>query len=437
MKSVRGKVGFYLENNLIPDIDFRYPEKGNPGSGGTQFLFVAIPYYLKKLYGSKIDPILFVNAKGALPSNLDAYKVKDLNEAALKAKEIGCMSLVYRPRRDATLGFFPLIEKLDLECIAWAHVTPKENHLREMAQCSQIKACICVGNEQHDQLLDSPITSKLTVIPNAYDIGNALFENTSRKKEPNLVVYLGALVPQKGFHMLAKVWPQILKQHPNAKLSVIGSGKLYSADTRLGRWGVAESSFEENSIIPYLQGNDGEPMPSVTFHGRMGLNRSKILGRAIIGIPNPTGATETFCLAATELSAHKVAIVSGAYNGLNDTVVHGNTGLLGRSEQDLIDNICYFLENSEKAYEYGQNGYEFVSKTYNFEKITEQWMLLFQSFSSSTKIQKYGFRNSIFRDYKYLIAINKYLQIAFGRFLPWPSVCEMKKLIINGLKWLK
>ena len=42
------KVAFYLENKDIQKVDFTNPELGNPGCGGTQFLFAATPYYLKK-----------------------------------------------------------------------------------------------------------------------------------------------------------------------------------------------------------------------------------------------------------------------------------------------------------------------------------------------------------------------------------------------------
>ena len=41
------KVAFYLENKDIQNVDFSHPELGNPGCGGTQFLFAATPYYLK------------------------------------------------------------------------------------------------------------------------------------------------------------------------------------------------------------------------------------------------------------------------------------------------------------------------------------------------------------------------------------------------------
>ncbi|MEM7579944.1 MAG: hypothetical protein AAF316_08830 [Cyanobacteria bacterium P01_A01_bin.80] len=39
------KVGFYLQNQRYPNIDLRFPEKGNPGIGGTEFTTIATAYY--------------------------------------------------------------------------------------------------------------------------------------------------------------------------------------------------------------------------------------------------------------------------------------------------------------------------------------------------------------------------------------------------------
>lgn len=38
------------------------------------------------------------------------------------------------------------------------------------------------------------------------------------------VVYSGALIKQKGFHILAKAWKNILKAVPDAELYVLGGG---------------------------------------------------------------------------------------------------------------------------------------------------------------------------------------------------------------------
>ena len=69
-----------------------------------------------------------------------------------------------------------------------------------MARNNFLKALVCVEHEQHDHIQDTALASrfKTTFIVNGFDVGNFRLENPPEKQN-NLVVYLGALVPQKGF----------------------------------------------------------------------------------------------------------------------------------------------------------------------------------------------------------------------------------------------
>lgn len=39
-------LAFYLGHNVGPEVDARYPENGNPGVGGTQYLMLLLAHYL-------------------------------------------------------------------------------------------------------------------------------------------------------------------------------------------------------------------------------------------------------------------------------------------------------------------------------------------------------------------------------------------------------
>jgi glycosyltransferase involved in cell wall biosynthesis len=69
------------------------------------------------------------------------------------------------------------------------------------------------------------------------------------------VTYVGGLYPAKGVHYLTQAWPEVLSEFPDAKLNIIGSGKLYSRDFNLGTFGIAESSFEKQLLEPLLDEN--------------------------------------------------------------------------------------------------------------------------------------------------------------------------------------
>lgn len=429
MSIVPNKIAFYLENKLIPNIDLSRPELGNPGCGGTEFLFVALPYYITKSTDCQYKPILIANHVANLPSDIPHLHAKDVIDAVHKAKEEGCSIFIYRPRRHPETELLETIDKLKIATVAWAHITPTAPHLRMIAQTEYIKALVCVEKEQHDLAMDSAVWRKLTYIVNGFDV-NSFKMPALLEKNTNLVVYLGALVPQKGFHILAKAWPKILKRNPRATLYVIGSSSLYNSNVQLGPLGVADSHYEHNYILPFLTDKFGRLHPSVKFLGRLGIEKKRILHEAIVGVPNPGGQTENCPGSAIEFQACGTAVVSGAYYGLLDTVLDGKTGLLGRSESDLVDNICKLLENPNQAKRLGKHGINFIETKYNFSKVIKDWENLFFRIKHGKLPKHYFFKKNLHRHHKILILINRYLQIVLGRFYSWPSIIEVKEYLM-------
>lgn len=422
------KVAFYLENQNISDVDLTHPEFGNPGCGGTEFLFVALPYYMEQATTKLFSPVLLANHIDRLPSNIECLKVSNVLDAARVAKELGCLIFIYRPRRHTEVELLELIDQLEINSIAWAHITPLPKHLRAIAKTQYVKALVCVEREQHDLAMDSAVIDKLTCIVNGFDVENFQLKNPPTR-ENNLVVYLGALVPQKGFHILAKIWPKILQRCPDAKLLVIGTGALYDKNSQMGKLGIAEENYENEFIVKYLTNNDGNLHQSVKFLGKLGIEKKEILYRALVGISNPSGQTENCPGSALEFQACGTAVVSGAYYGLLDTVLHGKTGLLGTTEDDLIRNICFCLENPDIAKKLGMSGVDFVKKRYNYEKVVFEWIDLFEAILKNKRPKKIPFKWNLLKHHKIFIVLNSVFQTIFGRGLNWPSIIEIKYFI--------
>lgn len=427
------RIGIYLNNALIPDVDLSQPELGNPGCGGTEYLMSALPYYFQKHLNSQIISTLFANNIEKLPPNIHSIKANDLYSAAQKAKESHCDFFIYRPHRSLNVQFLSLIEQLQLPTIAWIHVTPKHEHNRALARNPFIRAFVCVEHEQYDLLQDTPLYPKLTYIVNGFDLqGFQLQESIA--KEPNLVVYLGALVPQKGFHLLAKAWPDVVQRIPEAKLAVIGSGKLYDPSLKMGPWGIAGQSYEQTGIIPFLQDGSGSPMKSVSFLGRLGLEKKIWLSKASVGVANPSGQSEHCPGSALEIQASGTAIVSGAYYGMLDTIQHNKTGLLGRGHQQLVSNICRVLQDSNLRIALQNRGPQFVEHRYNYAKVTQQWQQLFLKLRENEFPSRIGFKRNLHQHQKWLIQLNKPLQQRFGQTIKWPSVFEISHSVASLLK---
>ncbi len=410
MQKGKIKVGVYLPNGNIRDVELSNPEIGNPGIGGTQFLLFSLPYYLNKYYKDKLEIILFAEYEKAINTDYKVLAVDNLIDAAQEAKNISCDMIVFRPSYDnETLAFLNEIKKLKIKAIAWMHNTPifLLNHLNKN-NC--ITRCICVGREQYETLRDHPIINKLSMIFNAVDSIN--LPNDGKVKKTETVVYLGSLVFAKGFHFLAKVWRKILESHPDAKLYVIGSGKLYDRNQKLGPLGIADERYER-MFSKYILDDQGEIHQSIKFLGVMGNEKYEIMNTASVGISNPTGISETFCLSAVEFQLCGTPVVSAAKGGLLDTVENGEGGYLTNNKKSLIKYINMLLSNPDLSSKMGSTGCTIVNRKFNYENIIKNWFQLINDVQSNSEIEI--LRNDQTSIYK-LKKIREYLRIIKSKY---------------------
>jgi glycosyltransferase involved in cell wall biosynthesis len=421
------KVGFYLRNEGYPDADLRVPEKGNPGVGGTQFTTVATAYYLNKLYSDQLDILLLANSTKLLPPDLNVCCADNLVDAAIKSEEKRCDIFIFKSPKSYSNNaiIYDQLRKLQLKAIARSNNTPDVPALNQIADCPQIKAHVCVGHEQLDLLRDHKIFAKSTLIFNPFNVDNFIPKNHINKRG-NTVVFLGNIIPVKGFHYLARVWRQILQKRPDAKLIVIGSGQLYDHNKVLGKWGVAEETYEAQWIRPFLSDENGNLLDSVDFVGLLGEEKIEILQQADVGVVNPSGRTEVCPGSALEIQASGTAVVSGARQGLLDTVIHGKTGLLGNNDQELIKNILYFLNNPSVAQQFGKNGIQFIKEKFDPCENARQWLELFIDICNEKAPRQKPMKNNHFYRAKLvregMRRIKKYVPL-----LKWvPALIEIK-----------
>lgn len=102
------KIGFYLQNNGIKGVNCRTPEEGNPGIGGTEYLFIAIPYALS-VYGCSHEVSLIANSIENLPSGLETVHVpvdQDIKNN-LKVKDLDYLVVRYSPENFELIHTLP------------------------------------------------------------------------------------------------------------------------------------------------------------------------------------------------------------------------------------------------------------------------------------------------------------------------------------------
>ena len=359
------KIAIFIENSSINDINLSEIDKGNPGIGGTEYLMFMLANLLTHS-DNGIDVTVYLEKKQQIPPSIKYKVCSSVKEALKDSEENGCQYIVLK-HNAKHITTDALHCKQNMKLIVWCHVFICFWELDYYASNSDIKWIVYVGREHLQLNIDHPSYRKSTYIYNFIDLDGCIKKVRTQpisKRKP-IVTYLGSLVPFKGFHLLAEAWPQVIKEVPDAELYVIGSGKIYDSHASLGKLGIACKEYED-IFIPYLTKN-GKLLSSVHFLGRMGVEKEDILLRTKVGVPNPTGITETFCLSAVEMQIMGARIVTIKAPGYLDTV---KNGILYKNTKLLAKNIVLLLNNNDSAYE---ESIHYFETHFSKDKVLRQW----------------------------------------------------------------
>lgn len=360
------KIAFYLENAPISSVDCSNILQGNPGIGGTQYMIIVISYLLS-LRDNGLEIKTYSNSEGVFPDKYNYSIVNDFNYAVRLASKEGFDCLIFR--HDAEMITSGALDKVteDIKLIVWDHVFVCYWELDYYAGNPKIYRIINVGREMTDLNRDHKAFEKSRYIYNCVNL-DSIREQVKKypfEKRKHIVTYMGSLVPYKGFHLLAKAWPSILKEVPDAELYVIGSGKLYDKSSKLGKYKIAEAEYE-NLFMPYLCKN-GEILPCVHFMGDMGIDKNSILLKTKVGVPNPSGITETFCISAVEMQMMGAVVTTINYPGFIDTVRNGR---LYNNRARLAGAVISLLKEGESRYD---EAMDFFENHFSFESVISRW----------------------------------------------------------------
>jgi glycosyltransferase involved in cell wall biosynthesis len=386
------RVGFYFKNGDLAAINVQNPEDGNPGMGGRQYMNIMIAYHLARDPALPVESYVFSERPAKLPDDVTSVVSGSVVDAVNSAAELGIDYFI----TDVSVSFeavdqlIAAAERTGTRLLIRLGLIPSSRILHRLNESSAVVAVVCVEKQILEMLRDHPVVRKSAVVPNG--IAWAPFEDAPVPFDARgpVVTYIGSLVPQKGFGRLARAWPKVLARFPDAVLQVIGSGALYREGVELGKWGVASERFEREEIRPYLSDGAGNPHSSVRFLGVLGSEKVDVLRNSWIGIANPVGSTETFCISAVEIQAAGTPVIAGAKYGLFDTVQAGSTGYLVSDVSELADRIVHLLTDRATAQRMGQKARQFARDSYAFESITPRWQALLSELAEGRLIPALG-----------------------------------------------
>lgn len=385
------KVCFYLDNRRLKNIDFSEPTKGNPGVGGTHFMIWTISYYLKKIY-CDLDIIILANCIENMPRDIKSIQCNNYLDAIQISNKIKSDILILRGPVECE-EIFKKIDRYKMKTLMWCHNFEGVKYLNLANECKYVKRNICVGKEQYDRLRDHKIFKKSTYIHNCLDFENYDKIINSNQKD-NIVCYLGNITKAKGFHKLAEVWKEVINKVPDAKLYVIGSGKLYDKEKELGEYNIADKDYE-NKFMKYLVDDNNEIIKGVRFLGILnGENKINVIAKSKVGIVNPTGFGETFCVSAIEFQALGVPVISAKTNGLLETVDNNRSGLLIKSKNQLLNSIIDLLEDNQKNTYMSLYATKYVRDNFDIYDICREWRkILYEVYNDVDVVQELKTKN--------------------------------------------
>ncbi|MEE9369572.1 MAG: glycosyltransferase family 4 protein [Pontiella sp.] len=417
------RVGFFLDAENMGAKDCREIFEGNPGVGGSEYEVILISALLTLRHAEQFEITVFTNGKLLLPDILqkNAVYFNGADELEILCGKQGIDILVLDARRSS--AYYQAFDTARVMLIPWAECFMSTRQLYRYARAGNIPRIVCVGREELDLYRDHPAFNKSTYIYNAVPILDSvkkLAVSHPFAQRKNEVAYMGSLIPDKGFHCLALVWKDIVKEFPDAVLHVIGSGKLYSQDARLGRYGIADSAYED-SFMPYLTDENGEILSSVHLHGVLGKEKYEVLSRCKVAVPNPSGDTETFGIVAVEMQIAGCLVATKRCPGFMDTVC--DSGILYDDVNELSSAVIDLLRRKDNSYEAMLSE---IERKFSYDEVIAQWVELFDSvFRGKPFIPDPQVINSRFQK-KWVREINRRVR----KVLPiTPPLCLMEELL--------
>jgi len=188
---------------------------------------------------------------------------------------------------------------------------------------------------------------------------------------------MGALVPSKGFHLIAENWhfisSSLQKIGLTAILEVIGGSDLY--DFEKGHKFIPCDQEYGNKIYPHIK---NEINKTIFFHGTLNSDRYQIMKHCDIALFNPRGHGEAFPASILEWMSLSIPVISCMEYGCADVMTY-NKLLTINNEKEIANKLLEFsiLKEEEKM---ELKKLSFTISNYFSSKqshIIYQWILLF------------------------------------------------------------
>lgn len=278
----------------------------------------------------------------------------DVERVLEKVRSCGSYHLISAGR--ALPIFLTLRDSACLSRILICHdISGNESGIRPEILAEITDQIICVSQSQSERFLEHNVPKeKITILNNGVD--REIFSiGHPEERDYQRLVFAGALVQDKGIHVLISSYATLRQRFPNLKLDVYGSSKL---------WG-REPFLDEKAIA--------EQLPGLTFHGSVPQSvvaeAYRTCGISVV----PSIWYDAFPLTSIEAQVTGCPVVTFNVGGIKEGIVHGETGIVIEdiSEQALTNTLEMLLSDPERLRYMTQRALEIARPKFTWERFTE------------------------------------------------------------------
>ncbi|MDI3501049.1 MAG: hypothetical protein PWP22_820 [Thermoanaerobacter sp.] len=206
---------------------------------------------------------------------------------------------------------------------------------------------------------------KLVVIPNGVDTNRFKPMNVDDLREKmsltneKIILSVGRIEKQKGYHLLIKLLPEILKTH-DVKLVIVGTGSYLPNLKKLAvKLGVSDN---------------------VIFVGKVSDNELPKYYNLADVFAFPTLRIEGLPYVILEAMACGKPVVASRIGGIPTVIENGKEGLLVKPNdlENLKDKLLMLLEDEKMAKKLGKNAREKVVRKFSVDKMIDSTVRLYE-----------------------------------------------------------
>lgn len=406
------RVVFYQPTESFYKIDCSGIEKGNPGIGGSEYEFLLVPYLLEKRTDD-IEPFLVTTLPIHSPHKNKKAIGNGINSLCDYCSEynvdvVVINQVLFNENNKSVFDKY----SFNFVLVLWDHNGMSMRKLSLVSSTAYIKRIVCCGKEMLDMYRDHIAQSKSSYVYNIFPINTIdWYKKRIVKDDNHNVIYMGSIIPVKGFHILARSWKSILDKVPDAQLYIIGSGRLYDKNASIGKYGIADSCYE-SQFMPFLLDNDGKILSNVHFMGLMGENKFNLLGKCKVGVPNPSGNSECLPITTLEMQLMGCNITTIRHPAYLDTI-YNHRFLYTRCKQ-LSDFVVKRLLFQRDDYD---EVYNFISHKFDPSTSLDRWVSILLNVRDNLYLEPCSSLRYQMKPLKNILLILK-LHIPFLKIIP-------------------